>query len=164
MKKTIILAIVLSILTIFTSCKTITKSSSSIPLSKLSTTKYDKNNKVSIVYQGQVIQTLTVSQFTVLITSAGIYSEELSAEKKNRVYIRLTKSPWEITLGETFISDAIITWVDSKGKVIKTMTIEISLDRQKKDSFWLKVEAYYTTFAKIWTPVSFALLIILAIL
>jgi hypothetical protein len=159
MYKIILVIISLFLISCTTTGKTIiTDYSSSVNLPK----NLSNKNLIYLVYDNKIVQTLTIEQFNILINSAGIYSNELDAEKNNRIKIELTKSPWTISIGDKFISNAIITWCDKKGKVIKKVIVEISIERNK-DSIWMKIESYYTVFSKVWTPISIIVIVVMAI-
>jgi hypothetical protein len=92
---------------------------------------------ISVIYQGKEVGRFSKEQFTTLIKSSDFYEKMTIAEKNNKVNVILKDNPWKVKLGDTFKSSMDIIWIAEDGTTLKTMTVDISLQTDKRGQAFL---------------------------
>lgn len=86
-----------------------------------------KAEPIKIYYKEKLIETMTVEQFQALIKGAKNYSEEIKAEKNNRIKIFLKDDPWNLIKDKKYVTYAYIYWYNENQEVIKKLELQIIL-------------------------------------
>ncbi len=126
----------------------------------------DKGEEIDIYVGGEYVQSMTFQQWKIFSESAKLYSQILIAERKENIDINFHKSPWKAVIGETFTTQIDFTWyreVDGKKIVLKTMSIEQSIDVPKDGLKLPEYRVFYRDVAEVGFPISIIIILILMI-
>lgn len=123
----------------------------------------EQSDKIQIHYDGQVVQEMTLEEFSTLVGDATIYNDILSAERDKRVYVQLRDKVWKITPGERFTTYIDILWQGKNKNILRKMTLKIELQMSKEGGM-SKIRVMYRNVAEWITPISLSFNILLVLL
>lgn len=116
-----------------------------------------EKDSVDVYHKNKLQFSMTYAEFNAILKSADVYSKILDAENNSRVVVELADDVWVIGKTE-FITNAKISWLDDKGKSIKTVTIKIKINTDGTGKF--KIQNYYNEASKYGFPIMVILFII----
>lgn len=124
-----------------------------------------EDNNIYIYQNKKVVGYFTKEEFASLVNNSDLYVSEIEAEKENRVEIKVLDSPYKIEKENKYKARFSITWKDSKGKVLKKITLDsiitINEDASNPYPAW---RVLYRNISEYSTPVLIILCVILAII
>lgn len=124
-----------------------------------------EDNNIYIYQNKKVVGYFTKEEFASLINNSDLYVSEIEAEKEDRVEIKVLDSPYKIEKENKYKARFTITWKDSKGKVLKEITLDsiITINENASNPYpsWCVLYRNITEYS---TPVLIILCVILAII
>ena len=116
-------------------------------------------DQVEVYFQGELQFSIHYEEFNLILKAAKLHSHLVDAEKNNRVVVELENNVWEI-VDDKYKTKANVIWLDKENKPIKTMTLEIVLDKveDEKQNYFIEL---YKKVSAIGLPIAIVLLLIL---
>ena len=115
--------------------------------------------KIDVYYQGSLVDSYSLEEFTALVENSEILLSLTEAEKAGEVYILLSDPDYAL-VDDTYTGYITIVW-KNKDVVLKEIKMNVVLTLSSKDpSTWQKIQNAYTKTASYSLPVVIVLLLI----
>lgn len=121
-----------------------------------------ENDYFELFHDGEKVGKISIEGFEEMRKAAGIKKEEWEAEKEGRVEVSLKDDPWEVTIGEKFVTEVTIVWKNKDGKEIKTIVLEQEFTIKKETMSSFRI--FYRDIAEIGFPIAIIIIIIIILI